>query len=92
MARVGGSVNVTRMSIAVHTNLENDEGGNYAAATAGEGRSEVQLHNADAELDFEERQPEEGVRKLCGSCAPSYYRARFDPRTKEDDHMGRSSL
>ena len=61
MARAGESVNVTRMSIAVHANLENDEGGNYAAATAGEGRSEVQLHNPDAELDFEERQPEDGA-------------------------------
>ena len=62
MARARESVNVMRMSIAVHANLENDEGGNgYAAATAGEGRAEVQLHNADAELDFEERTPEEGV-------------------------------
>lgn len=64
MVRARETVNVTRMSIAVHANLENDEGGNYAAATAGEGRSEVQLHDADAELDFEERQAEEGAQKL----------------------------
>lgn len=68
MAKARQSVNVTRMSIAVHANLENDEGGNgYTAATVGEGREEVQLHNADAELDFQEHIIDEGAIQLLGS-------------------------
>lgn len=30
-------------------------GAQYTAATAGEGRTDVRLHNPDAELDFEDR-------------------------------------
>lgn len=60
------SVNLTRLSIIVRSNLEKEaDNAEYTAASAGgSGRGDVQLHHPDAELDFEE-QAEEGVYCKC---------------------------
>ena len=44
-------------------------GAQYAAATAGEGRADVRLHNPDAELDFEDRVADHDDGTAAGACA-----------------------
>ena len=51
------SVDVSRMSTVARNNLEEADGQEYSAATAGNEKGDVRLENPDAELDFEVRAP-----------------------------------
>eukprot|EP00884_Botryococcus_braunii_P012001 jgi/Botrbrau1/20801/Bobra.0156s0030.1 len=59
-ARAGGAVDVMRLSQIVRSNLEKEgEGADYSAATTCSApQGDVQLHDPDAELDFEEAMEE----------------------------------
>jgi len=72
MSEMLRSVNVNRMSAVARNNLDKEsDGQEYTAATAGPTRGDVRLENADAELDFEERQAdaESGAEEEEGSHA-----------------------